>query len=88
MHMLEGEVVNKVVVEIKIETGEGDCWLPMLLKCLQMLLYVWINDQRCLAYFPLLCFNVFVKLVLDILLRFFLGYFLFGNSNNALIDDA
>jgi hypothetical protein len=86
MHMFKGEVVNKVVVEVKIETGEADLFLPILFKFLQMPFYVGVNGQCGFAYLSFFGFDVLVKLIIDILLRFFPGRLLFGYGYNSLVN--
>jgi hypothetical protein len=45
-----------------------------------------IYGQRGFTYFSFFGFDVLVKLLINILLGFFLCRFLFGNSNNTLIE--
>jgi hypothetical protein len=51
-----------------------------------MPLYVGVNGQCGFAYLSFFGFDILVKLIIDILLRFFPGRFLFGYGGYAFIE--
>ena len=55
MHMIKGEVVNKVMIEIKIKTIKGDLLFLENFECLKVQFYIVVNSKIKTEHVPSGC---------------------------------